>query len=73
MRYGCLKITSCSEDNFKVGKEGSTWHNCDTWDNATWARSILKCRGNLRYLEKKCHNFLLTNLFCVNESFPSSL
>jgi hypothetical protein len=35
--------------------------------------SKLKCRGILRFLEKKCHNFLLTTSFCVNESFPCSL
>jgi hypothetical protein len=34
MRYGCLKITRCSEDNIRVGKH-STWNNGDTWDNAT--------------------------------------
>jgi hypothetical protein len=33
----------------------------------------LKCKDVLRFLEKKCHNFLLTTLFCVNERFPCSL
>ena len=26
MRYGCQKISSCSEDSIKVGKEGNTWN-----------------------------------------------
>jgi hypothetical protein len=68
MRYGCLKITRSNEDRFKVGKHGSTWDNV-----TTWASSKLQYRGHMRNLEKKCHNVLLTILFCVNESFPSSL
>jgi hypothetical protein len=29
--------------------------------------------GQLRFLEKKCHNFWLTTLMGMNESFPCSL
>jgi hypothetical protein len=36
VRYGCLKITRCDEDCIRIGKQGSTWDNSDTWDNATW-------------------------------------
>jgi hypothetical protein len=39
VRYVCIKIIKCSEDNFRVEKQGSTW------DNGTWANSKLKCRG----------------------------
>jgi hypothetical protein len=51
MRYGCLKITKCSEDSIKIEKHGITWDNGDTWDigntwdngdrwdNATWNSS----------------------------------
>jgi hypothetical protein len=39
-----LKITRCSEDNFKVGKQGSTWDSGDTRNNAIWDNSKLKCR-----------------------------
>ena len=39
MRYGCLKITRCNEDNIKIGKQGNTWDKGDTWDNATWNSS----------------------------------
>jgi hypothetical protein len=35
VRYGCLKITRCSEDSIKVGKHDNTWDNGDTLDNAT--------------------------------------
>jgi hypothetical protein len=35
--------------------------------------SKLKHIGRLSFLEKKCHNFLLTTLFYMNESFPYSL
>jgi hypothetical protein len=35
VRYGCLKITRCSEDSIRTGKQGSTWDNGDTWENAT--------------------------------------
>jgi hypothetical protein len=28
--YGCLKITRCSEDNIRIGKQGSTQDNGDT-------------------------------------------
>jgi hypothetical protein len=34
VRYGCLKITRCSEDNIRIGKQGSTWDNGNTWDNS---------------------------------------
>jgi hypothetical protein len=27
VRYGCLKITRCSEDSFRVGKQDNTWDN----------------------------------------------
>jgi hypothetical protein len=57
----------CSEDSFRVGKQGSIWDNGDTWDDAIWASSNLNCKGSLRFQEKKCHNFLLTTSFCVNE------
>jgi hypothetical protein len=33
------KITRCSEDNIKIGKQGSTWDNGNTWKNATWDSS----------------------------------
>jgi hypothetical protein len=39
MRYGCLKITRCSEDNFKVGKHGNTWDSGNIGDTATWDSS----------------------------------
>jgi hypothetical protein len=45
MRYGCLKITRCSEDIIRIGKQGNTWDNGitwdngDTWNNATWDNS----------------------------------
>jgi hypothetical protein len=29
----------------------------------------IRMEGQLRFLEKKCHNFWLTTLFCMNESF----
>jgi hypothetical protein len=32
VRYGCLKITRCTEDYIRIGKQGSTWDNA-TWDN----------------------------------------
>jgi hypothetical protein len=34
--HGCLKITGCSENNFKVGKQGKTWDSGNTGNNATW-------------------------------------
>jgi hypothetical protein len=39
VRYGCLKITRGSEDCIRIGKQGNTWDNGDTWDNATWDNS----------------------------------
>jgi hypothetical protein len=33
----------------------------------------LKFKGNLRFLEKKCHNYLLVAVLCMDESFPCSL
>jgi hypothetical protein len=39
VRYGCQKITRCSKDSIRIGKQGSTWDNGDTWDNATWTNS----------------------------------
>jgi hypothetical protein len=39
VRYGCLKITRFGEDCIRIGKQGSTWDNDDTWDNATWNNS----------------------------------
>jgi hypothetical protein len=57
VQYGCLKITRCSEDGIKVGKQGSTWDNGDTWDNATWDNSKLEWKGTLRSIERKGHNF----------------
>jgi hypothetical protein len=39
VKYGCLKITRCGEDNIRIGKQGSTCNNGDTWDNATWNNS----------------------------------
>jgi hypothetical protein len=39
MGYGCLKIARYSEDNLRIGKQGSTWDNGDTWINATWNSS----------------------------------
>jgi hypothetical protein len=35
----CLKITRCTEDSFRVGKQGSTWDNGSIGDNATWNSS----------------------------------
>ena len=32
----------CNEDCIKLGKQGSTWDNGDTWDNVTWDSSQLK-------------------------------
>jgi hypothetical protein len=34
-----LKIIRGSEDSIRIGKQGSTWDNGDTWDNATWDSS----------------------------------
>jgi hypothetical protein len=31
---------------------------------------LIKMEGQLRFPEKKCHNFWLTTPFCMNESFP---
>jgi hypothetical protein len=73
MRYGCLKITRYSEDNFRVGKQGSTWDSSNTRNNATWDNSKLICRGSLSFQEKKCHNLLPTTLFCMNENFRCNL
>jgi hypothetical protein len=39
VRYGCLKITRCNKDYIRVGKQGSTWDDGNTWDNATWDNS----------------------------------
>jgi hypothetical protein len=33
------KIPRCGEDCIRIGKQGSTWDNGDTWDNATWDNS----------------------------------
>jgi hypothetical protein len=66
VRYGCLKITSCSVDSIKIEKQGSLWNN------ATWESSYLKSRGSLRFLQKKCNNFLLKTLFNMNEIFLCS-
>jgi hypothetical protein len=68
-----IKITKCSENNFKVGKQGMTWDNSDTCNNATWDNSKSILKGNLRFLVKNCHNFLLTTPFCMNKNFPCSL
>jgi hypothetical protein len=74
VRYGCLKITKYSEDNIRIGKQGSTWDNGDTWDNGPWDNFKLKLNlDSLRFLKKKYHSFLLTSPFCMNESFPCSL
>jgi hypothetical protein len=29
----------CGDNCIKIGKQGSTWDNGDTWDNATWDKS----------------------------------
>jgi hypothetical protein len=29
---------------------------------------LIKMEGQLRFLEKKCHNYWLTTLICMNES-----
>jgi hypothetical protein len=34
---------------------------------------LIKMEEQLRFLEKKCHNFWLTTLIGMNESFPCSL
>jgi hypothetical protein len=73
VKYGCLKITRCSEDNFRVEKQGNTCNSGDIGDNATWDNSQLKFRDIFRFLEKKFHDILLTTPFCMNESFPCSL
>ena len=36
---GCLKITWCSEECVRIGRQGSLWDNGDTWDNATLDKS----------------------------------
>jgi hypothetical protein len=69
VRYGCLKITRCSEDSIRIEKTGNIWDNGDTWDNATYDNTYLKWRGSLRFLEKKCYSILLTTPFCMNEIF----
>jgi hypothetical protein len=73
VRYECLKINRCSEDNFRIGKHGTTWDNGNTRDNATWDSFKLKCSSSLRFLKKKFHDFLFTTSFYMNESFPCSL
>jgi hypothetical protein len=40
-----LKVTRCSKNNFRIGKQANIWDNGDTWDNATWASSKLKCKA----------------------------
>jgi hypothetical protein len=63
VRYGLEKITRYNENSLKVGEQGciwdngDTWDNGETWDNATWDSFELKCKGSLRFLKKKCHNF----------------
>jgi hypothetical protein len=52
-----LKIIGYDEDSMRIGKQGNTWDNGDKGNNATWDSSQLKWRGNLRFLEKKYHNF----------------
>jgi hypothetical protein len=66
-------MTRCSEDNFRVGEQGNTWDSGNTWDNVTWNNSKLKCRANLSFIEKKCHNVLLTIPFYMNDISPDSL
>jgi hypothetical protein len=73
VRYGCLKISRCSEDSFRVGKHGSTWDSGNIRKNATWDTSKLKYRGKLSFQEKNYHNFLFTTPFCMDESFSCSL
>jgi hypothetical protein len=60
VRYGCLKITKCREDNIRVGKHGSTCDNGDTWDNDTWDNFKLIPKGpNVHMTDKtsfgQCH------------------
>jgi hypothetical protein len=31
---------------------------------------VIKIQGQFEISRKKCHNFLLTTPFCMNESFP---
>jgi hypothetical protein len=52
-----LVSKDCSNDNFRIGKQGSIW------DNATWASPKFKCRGSLRFLKKKCIVFFLQLCF----------
>jgi hypothetical protein len=33
----------------------------------------IKMHGQIEITGKKCHNFLLTTLFCMNKTFPWSL
>jgi hypothetical protein len=48
-------------------------NNGNTWDNATWNNSKLKCKNKLSFQEKNHQDFLLTTSFCMNEIFPCSL
>ena len=41
MKYGCLNITRCNEDSFRVGKQGQTWYSGNRGGNATWNSSWL--------------------------------
>jgi hypothetical protein len=46
VKYGCLKIIGCGEDNFKVDKHGSTWGSSNKGNTATWDNSKLNRRAN---------------------------
>jgi hypothetical protein len=53
MRYGCLKITRYSEDNFRIWKQGNTWDSGNMGDNATWDNSKLKNKNKIEILGEK--------------------
>ena len=70
MKYGCLKINRCSEDNFRIGKQGGTWNSGNIGDNATWDNSKLKCNDILIFHGKNHHNVWLIAPICMNTKFP---
>jgi hypothetical protein len=53
MTYGCLKITRCSEDSFRVEKQGNTLDSGDIGDNATWVWATKFTLGALKGLMVK--------------------
>ena len=49
MRYGCLKITRCSDDCVRIGKQGSTWDNVDTYIR----QFLIKMEGQIEISREK--------------------